>query len=231
MAPRLIDAAQFDPSVREKLAQIADEKILKGEIVPSAASDLVMHAVDFANVGGRLVHLDSGLPFDKAVEKIIEDRPHFRPPVYSDLSERAFGSNPSLAARGELLRTRGRHFYELEAARWRADPKTLAPGTVPENLDMKSEPQLALAALESLPNSDYAKKLRDKIVEDARATEKPKTKAGDRRENPWYFLRDTKGKLDPEAQKECAAKIRALGSARAAALARQAGVTLDGRPL
>jgi len=49
--------------------------------------------------------------------------------------------------------------------------------------------------------------------------------------NPFAALRDANGKIDPAAAARVASVITGLGATKAAALAKAAGVTLDGRPL
>ena len=45
----------------------------------------------------------------------------------------AFGSSPTLKARGDYLKKYGAPAYAEECAKWKSDPRTLAPGIRPEN--------------------------------------------------------------------------------------------------
>jgi hypothetical protein len=64
-----------------------------------------------------------------------------------------------------------------------------------------------------------------------KADDNNKEQAAARKNNPWAQLRDENGKINPAAQARIASIISGIGSTKAAALAKAAGMTLDGRKL
>jgi hypothetical protein len=68
----------------------------------------------------------------KFLNMMVAARPHWAPTVVAaDLEEQAFGAAPSLTARGILLKQLGPAEYAERIEAWKADMKTLRPGTRP----------------------------------------------------------------------------------------------------
>lgn len=117
--------------IGEELAQIGDKLVEEGKMIPNAIQDLVAYKDRFGYLDGRFVALDSGVSADVIVRQMLADRPHWAWPTISDAAFDAFGDNPSLAARGRLLKDIGQAAYDLEMKRWGASSFNLKPGTRP----------------------------------------------------------------------------------------------------
>jgi hypothetical protein len=79
----------------------------------------------------------SGLPVGEYVDQLLKRKPHWIAPKVSGLGadeemiESAFGSKPTMAARGALLKAVGKKQYDALMADWQAEAGNLKPGVRP----------------------------------------------------------------------------------------------------
>jgi hypothetical protein len=114
------------PDSHLEMERLIDE--LAPDMLPSAKrSAIETYAPLFIKTG----------KFDgKTLEEFVRSRaveaPHWFPSAQAvDLQEQAFGSKPTLRARGELFREVGAANYATLAAEWGSDAVSLKPGTAP----------------------------------------------------------------------------------------------------
>ncbi len=209
----LIDAVNYDVMAREKLCQIIDDLVTRGQMVDTAGEDLLLYLNHFGIVDGTFALISvpdqfrfedgllvPGMAAEYAVRQILSTRPHWQPKVVTDDEELAFGENPTLKARAAYLKEHGEGAYLRAMRDWGASPRNLNPGTRPADGTDKTTKR------PGLQNSG--------------------------KDNPWARLRDVKtGKIDPAAQARCTDIITRLGPAVAARMAKAAGMTIGGSPL
>jgi hypothetical protein len=85
------------------------------------------------NEDQQIVHRTSAVGLETWLDKQIIDHPRWAPQAITDKAEAAFGENPSLKARGDLLEELGPDAYAEEMARWGASAVNLKPGAKPSN--------------------------------------------------------------------------------------------------
>jgi hypothetical protein len=144
-----------------------------------------------------------------------------RPPLFTeaeiveretkrDMAELAFGSKPSLKARGAYISAYGLEIYHAELAAW---------GGSPGNLKAGSPPRARRASPEREITADKKKTAKDNGGSNDGDTSKS--------ENPWAD--NYKG--TPEQAFERRLQIIRSGTQRASSLAKSARKTIDNRPL
>ncbi|HWX26615.1 MAG TPA: hypothetical protein VNZ53_04145 [Steroidobacteraceae bacterium] len=110
---------------------------IRDEVFAFAKRDLIV------NQDQQIVHRTSGVGLETWLDQQIASRPFWQPQAVTDLAEQAFGDNPSLKARGQLLKEIGADAFAEEQARWGANAGNLKPGTKPTNGADKTTPKSA----------------------------------------------------------------------------------------
>jgi hypothetical protein len=229
LMPKLIPAEEYTVMASELLAEIGDRLVKEGKLRPEAVQDLIAHHFHFGVLrGGEFCDLDTGLSAEAAVAKMLETRPHWRIPVFTDDAEDAFGEKPTLAARATYRKEHGEDAYALERDRWGASDTNLKPGKRPEGT-RADETAAVFETLKALPDGDLKKKLTAVAV--AESKEQKKYSLDDKRNNPWLHLRGPDGKIDAKAQARCVDLLTSIGTKACLGLAKAAGVDLSGHPL
>jgi hypothetical protein len=148
---------------------------------------------------------------DAIIDEATEKRPHYFKQIIEippDELERAFGSTPTLAAQGKLIRKFGELSTAAAAKQWGTSLGSLKPGRDPD----------------AAPGEAKRKKAAD--------TDAPSVSS-----NPWHpDWKSSRPFKSPEEKRTLrlaaqSSVITAMGSAAAARMARSAGVTLGGQPL
>jgi hypothetical protein len=175
----------------------------EGYKVDPIVADAVLAMADAMNAAG------DDATRERYAEQWLDDRKELfvvRVPIPAEKSSAAFGSSPSLAAQGVIVRDYGEDAARAEAERWNTTLGSLKPGNAPGELD---------------------KKTLEAAVQKVRADEESAPSR-----NPYHSAFPLQGKTDEERQayryKKISELISALGTAKASSIARAAGKTVTG---
>jgi hypothetical protein len=123
-------------------ASLEGEKLaVAAGMVPSAVRELTIRIIPtegFRNVDADLINA-KGETIEEFIERQRKDRPHFwASDEVIDEAEKAFGSHPTLAARGAFLKAFGSAVYNMTRDQWGASDSNLKPGIRPGPPDAKT---------------------------------------------------------------------------------------------
>lgn len=113
---------------------------IEAGVTPSAIRQLIGETpgLAFRNVEGELIRA-GGETIEEYVASLRKKRPHFfQPDEVVDEAEKAFGSHPTLAARGEFMKNYGPVVYGMTRDQWLASDGNLKPGVRPGPPDAKT---------------------------------------------------------------------------------------------
>jgi hypothetical protein len=110
----------------------------EGYKVDPIVADAVLAMADAMNAAG------DDATRERYAEQWLDDRKELfvvRVPIPAEKSSAAFGSSPSLAAQGVIVRDYGEDAARAEAERWNTTLGSLKPGNAPGELDKRAHPR------------------------------------------------------------------------------------------